>query len=119
MAKWKWNDVELEVDLEDADFIERYEKAFNRMEETEKTVLTVGSLSERCKAYCEMFFQLFDDLFGDDTSKMLFGGKKNMGLVDECYESFLAFAKKEMEEVNKRRAARITKLSKYTVKSKR
>ena len=119
MAKWKWNDVELDIDLEDADFVEKYEKAFNRMGETEKSVMSVGSLTERCKDYCKMFFQLFDDIFGNGTSDKLFKGKMHMGLVDECYESFLTFAKKEMEEANKRRVARVTKLSKYAVKSKR
>ena len=32
MSLWKWNDVELEVDFEDADFQERYEKAFDKLE---------------------------------------------------------------------------------------
>ena len=36
MITWKWNDVELEIDLEDVDFQERYEKAFEAMEEDEK-----------------------------------------------------------------------------------
>ena len=31
MSIWKWNDVELEVDMEDADFQEKYENAFQRL----------------------------------------------------------------------------------------
>ena len=32
MSLWKWNDVELEVDMEDVDFLEKYEMAFQKME---------------------------------------------------------------------------------------
>ena len=31
MSFWKWNDVELEVDMEDVEFQEKYENAFNKM----------------------------------------------------------------------------------------
>ena len=34
--KWEYNGVTLEVDLQDADFAESYEKSFARMEESEK-----------------------------------------------------------------------------------
>ena len=30
MSLWKWNDVELEINMSDVDFTERYEKAFER-----------------------------------------------------------------------------------------
>ena len=30
MSLWKWNDVELEVDMGDVEFQEKYEKAFNK-----------------------------------------------------------------------------------------
>ena len=29
--KWSYNNIEFEVDLQDADFAEKYEKAFERM----------------------------------------------------------------------------------------
>ena len=31
--KWSYNNLEFEVDLQDADFAERYENAFKQMEE--------------------------------------------------------------------------------------
>ena len=42
--KWSYNNLEFEVDLQDADFAERYENAFKQMEEEEKRVQkdTVG-----------------------------------------------------------------------------
>ena len=44
--KWEYNGVTLEVDLQDADFAESYEKAFARMEESEKEMQKVGMNSE-------------------------------------------------------------------------
>ena len=35
MSQWIWNDVSLEVDMSDIDFVESYEKAFAKMEEEE------------------------------------------------------------------------------------
>ena len=51
MSLWKWNDVELEVDFEDADFQERYEKAFDKLEGIEKELQKTGKLSEITKKY--------------------------------------------------------------------
>ena len=42
MSHWKWNDVELEVDMEDADFQEKYENAFMKMEKTEENLKKAG-----------------------------------------------------------------------------
>ena len=46
MSQWKWNDVELEIDMEDYDFLKKYEDAFRHMEVTEKELQKVGNTSE-------------------------------------------------------------------------
>lgn len=116
MSLWKWKEVELEVDMNDADFQEKYENAFAVMEKKEKELLKVGSLSQITREYCKMFFQLFDDIFGAGTSEAMFHGKHNSGLVDEAYDSFLSHCKKEVEQMNKKRFATAKK---YKVANKR
>lgn len=103
MSLWKWNNVELEIDMEDVDFQEKYENAFNKMGKTEKELQKVGSLSQITRQYCQMFYQLFDDIFKPGTGDELFGGKYNMRLVDEAFDSFLNHCKKEVDSANKRR----------------
>lgn len=39
MSLWKWNNVELEIDMEDVEFQERYENVFQHLEEKEKSLL--------------------------------------------------------------------------------
>jgi len=116
MTIWKWNDVELEIDLEDVDFQERYEKAFEVMGEEEKNLKKIGKLSEITRAYCAMFYRLFDAIFGEGTGDKLLGGKLNSRIVDDCYESFLKHCKQEVVSMNKNRSARYQK---YRVMSKR
>ena len=41
--KWEYNGVTLEVDLQDADFAEKYEAAFANMGENEKKLQKTGS----------------------------------------------------------------------------
>lgn len=116
MSQWIWNDVELEVNMSDVDFTERYEKALKKMEEEEECLKKVGLNSEFLKGYCNMFFTFFNDLFGEGTSEKLFKGKRDVGVAEECYFSFIEVAKQGVAEMNKRRAKRMTK---YAVKSRK
>lgn len=113
MSLWKWNNVELEIDLDDADFIERYENAFNKVGETEKELQKVGLYSGIIRDYCKMFYQLFDDIFEPGTGDKLFGGKHNARLCEQAYDSFLNHVKKERDASNKRRFETVKK---YKVK---
>lgn len=108
--KWEYNGVELEVDTQDAFFVEKYETAFEKMAENEKKIQKIGKVSAVLKGYCQLFFDLFDDIYGPGTSDKLFNGKINSGMTDECYERFLD-AVKEDKRISEQK--RITYLSKY------
>lgn len=116
MTVWKWNDVELEIDMEDVEFLEKYENAFEIMEEEEKQVKNIGKYSEMTRSYCDMFYHLFDNIFGEGAGNKLLGKKKNARIVDDCYESFLKCCKQEVAAANKNRASRYQK---FKVMSKR
>ena len=113
MSLWKWNNVELEIDMEDVEFQERYENAFQHLEEKEKKLVKTGKLSEISKSYCKMFWDLFDELFGEGTAQRLFEGKMNTGLCNKCYDSFISYCQKQVNEINKKRSSRFAK---YKVK---
>lgn len=109
MSTWKYNEVELEVDMEDVEFQVKYEQAFEKLAEEENALATVGKASEFSIAYVAMFWHLFDNIFGEGTSAKLFQGKKNLGMVDACYESFIMHCQNDVVETNKRRNKRIAK----------
>ena len=45
MSLWEWNDVELEIDMEDYDFLQKYEKAFETMGIKEEELKKIDSVS--------------------------------------------------------------------------
>ena len=116
MSLWKFNDVELDVDMGDADFQEKYEDAVTKMGETEKELQKVGKLSEITRSYCDMFYKFFDNVFGPKTGERLFEGKHNTQLCETAYFSFIDHCAKEVEAINKRKAANFKK---YKVRSKK
>lgn len=100
MSQWKVSDeLELEVLMDDVDFQERYEKAFMKMGEAEKELQKAGSLSEISGAYCEMFHNLFDDIFGEGTAYTIFEGKRNVTMCNEVYDSFIAHCSGESKRI--------------------
>lgn len=109
MSLWKWNDVELEIDVDDADFMERFEKSFEALEKKENALKKSGLQSSILKDYCQMFYDLFDNIFGCGTAEKLFNGKKNARICEDCYESFIDECNKCVNEANKRRTSMMNK----------
>lgn len=107
---WEINGHSLELDLTDADAVERYENAFDDMNAAEKLIPKDGKASERIRACCELFKKLFDTIFGEGTSDKIFEGiPTSISAYEEIYYSFLDFARKQFDEDTKQRAARLTK----------
>lgn len=109
MSLWKWNDVELEIDMEDYDFLQKYERAFDAMGIKEEKLKKIGTQSEIMKEYCDMFYRLFDDIFGPGTGDKLFNGKRNVQLCEECYMDFISECQKGVLDANKRKNAMMNK----------
>ena len=107
---WQINGKGYELDLTDAEVVERYENAFADMDSAEKLIPKDGKASDRIRACCDLFRKLFDTLFGDSTSKQIFEGvPTSISAYEEIYYSFLDFARAQFEEDAKQRAARLTK----------
>ena len=108
--------MEFEVDMEDVEFQQKLEDAYDKMEEEEKNLSKAGRRSDITLGYCNMCYNFFDRVFGSGTGEKLLGAKKNARICDECYGSFFDFMRLEVEKSNKRRAQYAQK---YKVKSKR
>lgn len=119
MVIWKWNDVELDIDMGDADFQKKYEEAFKKAEEEEKKVVSMQgteNLYEFTVKYCNIYYNLFDNIYGAGTAEKIFKGKRNCTLAEEVYVSWLNQCKKDIDEINKRR---VSMFGKFNVKAKR
>lgn len=89
---WEINGLSLELDLGNADVMERYENAFDEMGEAEKQLPKDGKGSVRIRAYCRLFRDLYDRIFGGGTSEKIFKGiPDSTDAYDEVYCAFLEF----------------------------
>lgn len=88
---WHINGFDFELDMQDADTLDRYEAAFVKMSENEKKLPKDGKASDRVRAYCNLFRMLYDDIFGAGSAEKILGTSNNARVVNEVYEQFLEF----------------------------
>ena len=85
MSLYKFGNFEVEFDPTDVAFVENYELAVTEYQERIATVSKEGKVSEVMMRLCNVFYNVFDGLFGKGTSKKMFG-KTNS--VDICVKAF-------------------------------
>ncbi len=105
---WEINGASLPLDLEDADTVERYEDAFDRMEKEEKAIPKDGKQSARIRAYCNLYRHLYDNIWGEGTAEKIFRDTPmNAAVYDDVYGSFLAFVREQTILAAKQRAEKL------------
>lgn len=112
MKTWKINGLELALDMEDADTAERYESAFDIMMQEEKETKNIVRLSQKIRAYCKIFRNLYDRIFGEGTSAKIFENvPENCAEYDRIYCDFLDFVKNQRSDSAQRKSRILTKYS--------
>lgn len=107
---WEINGMSLELDLEDADCMERYENAFEKMSEEEKQIPKDGKYSAIIRAYCRLYRNMYDRIFGEGTSEKLFKGiPENTDSYNKVYCEFLDFVTAQRTTTAKKRAEILSK----------
>lgn len=107
---WEINGLNLELDLEDADCMERYENAFEEMKKEENEVPKDGKASMRIRAYCRLFRNLYDNIFGEGTSEKIFKDiPDNTDAYDKIYFEFLEFVTAQRTSAAETRNERMSK----------
>lgn len=110
MSLYTINGVELDIDLNDYDFQKKYEEAFLKMGEEQLSLKKTGSNSELTKAYCDLFYNLFDRIFGEGTGDKLFCGKRNIAVTDSVYTQFIDICTQQAKEAAERRSEMLCRL---------
>jgi len=110
MKTWEVNGISLDIDLSDADCMERVENAFEKMKNSESVLKKDGKQSERIRAYCGLFRTLFSDIFGEDDADRIFKDiPTSTTEYERIYVSFLDTVRAQTEEVRQSRADMISK----------
>lgn len=95
LTTWKINGLELSLDIEDADTVEKYEAAMEQLEADFPKDKSDGAAAY-IRAYCKAFRTLYDSLFGDGTAARIFADvPDNVRKYTAVYGDFLAFVSKQ------------------------
>ncbi len=82
--------TELEFDFNDADDMERFEKAYGKAEKLLNEYKTNGKkASEAIRDNCKIIFDCFDEIFGEGASKKIFGEKTNLKSCTIAFEDLI------------------------------
>ncbi len=109
---WEYNGQTFELDLQDADMAERYEAAFEQMAADEKAMPKEGKSSELLRRYCQLYFDMFGQVFDDpDAPARLFGEKVSARACEEAYAAFLDFVRNQGAAARERRSRLVSKYS--------
>lgn len=103
MSIVKINEVELEVDFLDPDFVERYENAHEQMNGRFRELRnkTQGMKeSQALRLTCEISREFLDEIFGGGTSERIFGKKMNAAACMEAIEAVVDESFKQRAELN-------------------
>lgn len=86
----KIRNVELKFDFNDADDMEKLENAIEKAQ-NELNSITVDDkkASEVIRETCKCIFNCFNEIFGDETDKKIFGEKTNFNICKEAFEDLI------------------------------
>lgn len=89
-----------EFDIFEADVAEKYEKALDDV--IKKAQVTQGlKTSVVIRKQCETVFEVFDSLFGEGTSKKIFGDRVNVLMCMNAFEEMVKQVNDQKEELTK------------------
>ena len=95
------NGVEIgDLDIFNADVAEKYERTLEKVNESQKGLEGLKT-SVLIRKQCETVFFVFDELFGEGTSKKLFGDSVNLITCLNAFETLVEGIKSKNEEIDK------------------
>ena len=95
------NDKNFDVDFTDADLIEKIEIGSKRVfDETERIKNEDFSVAEGIRQECKIIKDFLDYVFGEGTSKELFGNKDSLNLCLKAFEDIINEKEKQVKSIN-------------------
>lgn len=85
MPKFECGKLSAEIDPTDVEFVKKYEDAAEEYNAEIAKISKVGKVSEQLEYICNVFFKVFDTIFGNGTHIKMFGDKLS---VRDCAEAF-------------------------------
>lgn len=106
MVQFQYGDFKAKIDTTDYMFQEKLETLYEKLDAQTKEPSQGGKTSAYILKFCKAVFAFFDGLFGDGTSKEIFGDAVNMRVCDDAlYALSMAISKdlKQYRDSSKKR----------------
>lgn len=103
---WRYNELDLAIDLADADDMERYMEACINFDQNNAALQREKTDASFIRKQADVYYCYFDELFGEGTAEKMFNGKKNVRVCLEAMNEFLEFAAEQVAENNQYYAQR-------------
>lgn len=103
------NDIKLEMDVMDANFVEKFESELDKVvtkSKISKEKLKKGDIkrSQSIRELCTLVFDFFNNVWGKDTHKKVFGDRCNLrdclNAFDKCVNIFKEEVNREEKEMS-------------------
>lgn len=95
------NEKVFDVDFTDADLIEKIEIGSKKVfDETERIKNEDFSVAEGIRQECKIIKDFLDYVFGEGTSKELFGDKDSLNLCLKAFEDIINEKEKQVKSIN-------------------
>lgn len=117
MSKFTFGKYETEIDVTDVAFVEKYEDVADQYNKDIKNVPKDGKVSEQMRAMCEVFFTAFDSLFGEGTSKKMFGDKLSVDLCVQAFKQLVELMKDYSNTIEKMQIAPVNRAQRRAKKN--
>lgn len=88
---WNINNNEFTLDLQDLNDVEKYTNACDVLSKQEKSFDKNAARQVQIKAYCKMYYDFYDTLFGEGTSQKIFEGRINARICDIVFADFIKY----------------------------
>jgi len=96
---WEINGKSFELDVFEEETAQKYTDAFKTLADEEKNIKYTGNLVEQVRSYCQVFYNLFDNIFGEGAGIEILGEKRSVTVCNETYDSFLNFVSEQKKAV--------------------
>lgn len=102
MSLWKFRNAEFELDITDADFLDKVEEAGKFAEVEQSKVEKVGKTSDLIREKCAIFYQYFDIVLGEGAGEKLFESRSSIAICNEAVDSFIDFMTADMKQTKEK-----------------
>lgn len=102
LDRMTYNGVDLTLDMFDRDTLKKVNAAGRAFQNTTNAQIKNGQFKDAEQAVelsCNGVFKYFDDIFGEDTHKKMFGDEVNFRVVIEVYKAFAKYAKEQVNGI--------------------